>query len=147
MSKKTLYSKDCIIYLRVFLYENNFIYKIYKFSYKLTFSLFFPFLKTKIKNKFFWKLVVWQQKAFSFFCLQRVVLYYKGVPNLIDFYKGIFLSHVSVFINSFMMGPNKFVKSHTFIIMLRKLIKSIKPNYRKDKLQVIILTLLKSRNC
>ena len=50
---------------------------------------FCPFLQTENKNQDLGKLVV--TRNISVFCLWRVALFFKTMPNSIDFYKGIFL--------------------------------------------------------
>ena len=53
---------------------------------------FCPFLERKNKNQIFSKLVV---KIFVF-CFKQVALFFKAMPNSIDFYKRIFLHLISV---------------------------------------------------
>ena len=59
-------------------------------------SSFCSFLQTKNKNQVFSNLVVWYRAIFLVFCLRRVALYFKAMPNSIDFYKGIFLDVIRV---------------------------------------------------
>ena len=57
--KKHCVAKVLLSIWETFLYENNRIYNLYKFSYKFAFVLFSPFLQTENKNLVFSKLVVW----------------------------------------------------------------------------------------
>ena len=59
-------------------------------------SLFCPFLETNNKIKF--SRISWSgnQKYFCFLCNKRVVLYFKAMPNSIDFIKGIFFHDISL---------------------------------------------------
>ena len=65
-------------------------------------SLFFPLFslhknqKQEIIFRKVWGLVT---KNISILCLWQVVLYFKRMPNLIDFYKGILLHDIPVRIN------------------------------------------------
>ena len=65
-------------------------------------SLFFPLFslhknqKQEIVFRKVWGLVT---KNISILCLWQVVLYFKRMPNLIDFYKGILLHDILVRIN------------------------------------------------
>ena len=54
------------------------------------------FLQTKNKIRFSASWWSGNEKYFCFFCLQRVALYFKVMPNLINFYEAIFL-HVIPF--------------------------------------------------
>ena len=96
ISEKALCSKDLTRNLREFLYENNRNYSSYKFSYKFAFC---PLLETKTRIKFS---ASWWSSNEKYFCFLSVasVLYFKGMSNLIDFYKRIFLhvipSHIMV---------------------------------------------------
>ena len=76
----------------MFLHENNPNYNSYIFSYKFAFIFFFSFLTNQKQESRF------QQVGgnISVFCLQWVVLYFKAMPNSMDFYKGIFLHVIPV---------------------------------------------------
>ena len=62
----------------------------------LLFSFFCSRLQTKNKNQVFGKLVVWHREIFLF--TESVALYFKDMPNSIDFYKGMFLHVIPVHI-------------------------------------------------
>ena len=53
--------------------------------------------KTSIRSSVSW----WSGNKKCFFCLQQVVLYFKAMPNSIDFYKGIFLHVLFLFVLQF----------------------------------------------
>ena len=71
-----------------FLHENNFNFYSYKFSYKFAFIQiflqFFWFSRTKQERKSVFGR--WWTKNVSAFCLWWVALYFKGIPNSVDFY-------------------------------------------------------------
>ena len=55
-------------------------------------SCFFcPFFQTKRQEQSLQKVGGGVTRNFSVFQLQQAVLYFKAIPNLIDFYRGIFL--------------------------------------------------------
>ena len=56
-------------------------------------SLFCPALETKNKNQVLTKLTKAGNEKYFFLCLSRVVLYFKAIPNLIDFYKEMSLRY------------------------------------------------------
>ena len=62
----------------------------------LSLSLFCLFLETKNKNQTFTKLMIWSKEIFLLFAYSVFALYYKGIPNSIEFYKRIFLHIVLV---------------------------------------------------
>ena len=93
--------KSCVVKVlraisEIFLHENNPNYQSYRFICKFSFILFLFLLQTKNKNQVFSKLVVWYRAIFLGFCLRRVALYFKAMPNSIDFYKVIFLHVIRV---------------------------------------------------
>ena len=61
--------------------ENNRIYIVYGFSYKFVFILILPFLTNQKQQV--GSLVTRNTSAF---CLYQVALYFKSVPNSVDFY-------------------------------------------------------------
>ena len=77
--------------------------------------LFFPYFFFRTKQKLrsaFQEVGGLLKKYISVFCLQRVVLHFKGMSNSINFYKGIFL-HFIFFVYNSMMKIN-FLSSQVF---------------------------------
>ena len=71
-----------------FLHENN---RNYKFSYKFTFIPFLSFYRNRKQDSNFQQVGGLVTRNIFAFCLQRVALHFKGIPNSIYFYKRIFL--------------------------------------------------------
>ena len=76
--------------------ENNRNYDLNSFSCKFAFILFLSFLTNQKQESDFQQIGGLVTRDISVFCLQRVVLYFKVMPNSIDFYKGIFLHFIPV---------------------------------------------------
>ena len=57
---------------------------------------FCPFLQTRKKVRFSASWFSGNKKYFSIFCLQRVTLYFKPMPNSTNFYKEFFLHVIPV---------------------------------------------------
>ena len=91
-----LCSKGFTSNLTYILHENNRNYNSYRFSSKFTFILFLFFLANQKQESRFQQVGGLIARNISVFCLQRVALYVKAMPNSTDFYKGIFL-HVIPF--------------------------------------------------
>ena len=78
----------------IFLHENNRNYNSYRFCYKLVFILFLSFFINQIQNSDFQQVSGLVSGYVSAFCLKRVALYYKAMPNSFmsnsgyDFLKG-----------------------------------------------------------
>ena len=62
-------------------------------------SSFCPFLTNKKQESGFQQVCGLVTRNISVFCLSRVALYFKAIPNSINFYKGIFL-HVCLYYSS-----------------------------------------------
>ena len=80
----------------IFLRENNCNYNSYEFSCKLDFILFLSFLANQKQKSDFQQGGALVTRNISVFCLQWTVLYFKAMPDSIDFYKGIFLYVIPV---------------------------------------------------
>ena len=87
ISDKTLCSKSFTSNLRIFLHENNRNYISFRFSYKFAFILFLSFLTNQKQESGFQQVGGLVTRNIFAFCLQRVALYFKGMPNSIDFLK------------------------------------------------------------
>ena len=74
-----------------FLYENNCNHNSYKVSYKFAFIPYLSFCRKQKRESSFQQVGHLVVRNFLVFCLQQVVLYFKGVLNSIDFYEKIFL--------------------------------------------------------
>ena len=99
INEKTLWSKD---FARNLGYENNH-YKDYmkiinscKFCCKCTFLPFLFFHGNQKQESNFQQVGGLVTRNSFTFCLQRVLLYFKGMPNSIHFYKRIFLHVIPV---------------------------------------------------
>ena len=79
----------------IFLPENDRNYKSCSFS-KPTFILFLFFLWSQKQESSFQQVAGLITRNISGFCLWPVALYFKNMPNLIDFYKTIFLHVIPV---------------------------------------------------
>ena len=60
-------------------------------SYKFTFALFLSFHTNQKQEPNFQQVGGLARRNNFAFCLQRIALYFKAMPNSIDFYKRIFL--------------------------------------------------------
>ena len=78
-----------------FLYENNPNYNSYKFSDKFTFIPVLSFSRSQKQEPNFQQVGDLVTRNIFVFCLKRVALYFKGMPNSIDFYKEGFLTRYS----------------------------------------------------
>ena len=76
--------------LERFLYENNHNYNSYKVSYKFDFIPVLSFRRNQKQESNFQQVGVLATRNNSVFCLWRVALYFKAMPNLIDFYERVF---------------------------------------------------------
>ena len=81
-----------------FLYENNRSYNSYKLSCKFTFILCLSFRRNQKPDSNFQQVGDLVTRNISVFCLKRVKLYFKGMPNSIDFYKRIFLHVIPAYV-------------------------------------------------
>ena len=75
----------------MFLHENNRNFDSDRFSYKFAFILLFSFLTNQKQESASQQVGGLVTKNTSVFCLWRVALHFKAVPNSIDFYKEILL--------------------------------------------------------
>ena len=80
ISEKTLRSKG-FSYLEIFLHENNCNYNYYRFSYKFAFIQVESFLADQKQESDFEQVADLVTRYISVFCLQRVVLHFKSIPN------------------------------------------------------------------
>ena len=98
ISKKTLHFVAMVLLAiwEIFLYEYNRSYNFYRFSYKFGFILFLSFLTNQKQESGFQQVGGLATRNISVFCLERVALYIKAMPNSINFYKEIFLHVISV---------------------------------------------------
>ena len=94
--KRNSVEKVLVAILEIFLRENNRNYDPYRFNYKFAFILFLPFLTNQKEESSFQQVGGLVRRIIPVFCLQRVALYFKAMPNSIDFYKGIFLLLIPV---------------------------------------------------
>ena len=78
------------------MHENNRNYNSYRFSYKFAFIFFLSFLTNQKQESGFQQVSGLVMRNISVFWLLRVALYFKAMPNSIDFYKGIFLHVIPV---------------------------------------------------
>ena len=94
-------TKHCVVKIlqgiwERFLYENNRNYNSYKFSYKFTFIPCLSFHRNQKQASNFQQVGDLVTRNISVFCLQWVVLYFKGMTNSIDFYKRISLHVIPI---------------------------------------------------
>ena len=75
----------------MFLHENNRNFDSDRFSYRFAFILLLSFLTNQKQESASQQVGGLVTKNTSVFCLWRVALYFKAVPNSIDFYKEILL--------------------------------------------------------
>ena len=94
--KKYCIAKLLLAIWEIFLHENNRNNNSYRFSYKFAFILFFSFLTNQRQESGFQQVGCLVTRFISAFCLHRVSLYFKAMPNSLDFYKGIFLHVIPV---------------------------------------------------
>ena len=78
------------------LHENNRKYNSYRFSCKFAFILFLSFLTNQKKESGFHQVGDMVKRNICALCLEQVVLYFKAIPNSIEFYKGILLHVIPV---------------------------------------------------
>ena len=81
------YVKVLLAIWEVFLGENNRNYSSYRFSHKFVFIPVLSFLRKQEKRIKFLAGCGLVTRNISVFCLQRVALYFKAIPNSINFYK------------------------------------------------------------
>ena len=74
-----------------FLYGNNSNYNSYKFNHEFAFIPSLSFRRNQKQEAKFQQVGGLVTRNISVSCLQRVALYFKGMPNSIDFHKKIFL--------------------------------------------------------
>ena len=96
--KKHCVAKVLLTVSEIFLHENNNNYNSYRFSYRFVFILFLSFLTNQKQESGFQQVGSLVTRNISVFCLYRVALYFKAMPNSIEFYKGIFLHVIPVLI-------------------------------------------------
>ena len=94
--KKHCVGKDLLAIREIFLHENNRNYNSYRFSYKFTFILSLSFLPNQKQEPGFQQVGGLVTRNISVVCLYGVALYFKAMPNSIDFYKGIFLHVIQI---------------------------------------------------
>ena len=80
----------------IFLHEDNRNNISKRFSYKFALILFLSFVTNQKQELGFQQVVSLVTRNISAFCLKRVALYFKAMPNSIDFGKGIFLHVIPV---------------------------------------------------
>ena len=68
----------------------------HRFSCKFSFILFLPFYANQKQESGSQQVGCLVARNVSVFCFWRVALYFKAIPNSIDFYKGIFLNVIPV---------------------------------------------------
>ena len=115
IEKKNCAAKVLLAIWEIFLHENNRKYNSYRFSNKFAFILFL-FSKPK-KESGFQQVGGLVTRNISVFCLKWVALYFKAIPNWIDFCKGTILHVIPVRI----IVPwyqSAFRKSHAFLSSL-----------------------------
>ena len=76
--------------------ENNRNFNSHRFNYKFAFILFLSFLTNQTQESSFQQVGGLVTRNISAFCLQRVALDSKAMPNSVNFYKGIFLHDIPV---------------------------------------------------
>ena len=96
ISEKTLCNKGFIAIWEIFLHENNRNCNSYMFSYKFAFILFLSLLINQKQESGFQHVDDLVTRNIFDFCL--VALYFKAMPNSIDFYKIIFWHVIPVHI-------------------------------------------------
>ena len=79
----------------IFLHGNNRNYNSCKFSYKFTLIPFLSFLKYQKQESNFQQGGGLLTRTIFVFCLLRVALYFKALPNSINFYKEPFKNVVT----------------------------------------------------
>ena len=79
-----------------FLDEKNRNYNSYNINYRFVFIPFFSFCRNQKQESNFQKFGDLVTRSIFPFCLLRVLLYFKGMPNSIDFHKKIFLHVIPV---------------------------------------------------
>ena len=89
--KKHCLAKVLIANSETFLHEKIRNYSSFRFSYKFAFTLFLLFLANQKQESGFQQVGGLVTRNTSVFCLQRIMLYVRAMPNSIDFFKGIFL--------------------------------------------------------
>ena len=94
--KKLCVTKVLLEVWEIFLRENNRNYNSYRFSCKFTFILCLSFLTNQKQESGFQEVACLVTRNISFFCLQRVLFYFKAIQNSTDFSKGIFLHAIPV---------------------------------------------------
>ena len=80
----------------IFLHENSRNYTSYRVSNKFSFVPYLTFIAKQKKESGVQQVSGLVTGNISVFCLKRVTLYLKAIPNSIDFYKGIFVHVVPV---------------------------------------------------
>ena len=104
--KKHYVAKILLAIWEMFLHENNRHYSSCIFSYKFEFIFFLSFLTNEKQEPGFQQVGGLETINISVFCL--VALYFKAMPNSIDFYKGIFLHVIPVFFFVFVFSLSGF---------------------------------------
>ena len=100
ISAKTLCSKVVLAICEIFLHESNRNYNSYRFSYKLAFIFRLSFLTKQKQESGFRQVGGLVTRNISVFCSWRVTLYFKAILNSIDFYKGIFLHGMEIYMSN-----------------------------------------------
>ena len=91
--------KHCAVkVLQDILHENNRNCNSYRFSYKFAFIFFLPSLTNQEQESSFQQVGGLVTRNISAFSWEQVVLFFKGMPNSIYFYKGIFLHVIPAYI-------------------------------------------------
>ena len=94
--KKHCLAKVLLAIWEKFLNENNRNYNSYRFSYKFAFVLYLGFLTNQKQESDFQQVGGLVTRNISVFVYSGVALYFKAMPNLIDFYKRIFFHVIPV---------------------------------------------------
>ena len=75
------------MFLEIFLHKNNRHYNSYRCSYKFEIIALLSFLRNLKQESNFQLVGGLETKGISIFCIWLVVLYFRVIPNSIDFYK------------------------------------------------------------
>ena len=92
--KKHCVAKILLAIWEIFLHQNN---RNYNSDFAFFFAnFFFSFLTNQKQESGFQQVSGLVTRNISVFYLQRVALYFKAMPNSVEFYKGIFLHVIPV---------------------------------------------------
>ena len=110
--KKHCVAKVLLAVWEIILHENNRNYNLPRFSYKVASIPSLSFLGNQKQKSKFQQVGGLITRNISVICLWRVALYFKAMPNSVDFYKGTFLHVIAapIIVPSFML--NLFLKDY-----------------------------------